>query len=183
MNTIPQLFNIASDLYNKLARLVNEMYDLCGDKASKSRQDILHEFNGFIQAILIKVAVADEKFLLEEYTFVKDLVGAGNFIEEENLQYEDLDKLVARSNEFLKRVPEFIKLSVLADKTINEKLIIKNPTYCQIVYDNLKRIANYLKFYDCDLDEREDIIDNTVLKEIISYYKKNYVTYARRRKE
>ena len=57
------------------------------------------------------------------------------------------------------------------------------PTYCQVIYDNLRRISNYLKYVDGFVLGVEDKVGKDVLKTIIEYYKKKYVKYAPERRK
>ena len=65
----------------------------------------------------------------------------------------------------------------------DELMMVISPTYCQKIFDYLKRVANYLKFVDGNVLESEDKTAKLVLSSVVAYYKKKYVKYAPSRKK
>ena len=189
MQNIPQIYDLAKTLYTKLINYTNKMYEFIGKDYDVAKDEVIKELDHFVQAILFRVAVADDRLLGIELSFIKDIVEKDDMFKEQNISY--LDKFtdsekeyaISKCNEVLKIVPEFVKLSVLCDKKADGMLVVMNPTHCQKVFDYLKRIANYLKFIDGNVIEKEDKTAKEVLSSVVSYYKKNYVKYAPSRKK
>ena len=145
MEQIPELFDVADRLYNKMSLFVEKMYNFFeSDKVDHT--ELFVSLDHYIQAILLKVAMADEKLYVVE-------------------------------------VPLFVKLSVYCDKKVDSLCQVIKPTYCQVIYDNLRRISNYLKYVDGFVLGVEDKVGKDVLKTIIEYYKKKYVKYAPERRK
>lgn len=189
MQNIPQIYDIAKTLYTKLINFTNKMYDFIGDDYDKSKEELLFELDHFVQAILFRVALADDRLLDIELNFIKDIVDTDDMFKDEEITYlkelneEQKTFFIKKCNDVLNVVPEFVKLSVLCDKKTDEMLLVIDPTYCQKVFDYLKRIACYLKFIDGSVEEVEDKIAESVLSSVVAYYKKKYVKYAPSRKK
>ena len=165
------------------------MFDFMGDEYDKPKEEVIKELDHFIQAILFRVALADDNLLDIELNFIKDIVDKDDMFKNNqithlrNLSEDKKKEYITQCDEVLKIVPEFVKLSVLCDKKVDGMLEVINPTYCQKTFDYLKRIANYLKFVDGSVVEEEDKVAKLVLGSVITYYKKKYVKYAPSRKK
>lgn len=189
MQNIPQIYDVAKTLYNKLINYTNKMYDFIGDEYKVSKEELFLELDHFVQAILFRVALADDLLLDIELNFIKDIVDTDDmFKNEENAYLKELNdeqkqQYIEKCNEVLKKVPEFVKLSVLCDKKTDSMLIVMELTHCQKVFDYLKRIACYLKFIDGNVEVVEDKISKSVLTSVVAYYKSKYVKYAPSRKK
>ena len=189
MQNIPQIYDIAKTLYNKLITYTNKMYEFIGDDYKVSKEELFFELDHFVQAILFKVALADDRLLDVELNFIKDIVDTDDMFKNVEVTYlkalndEQKQMIIEKCNEVLNVVPEFVKLSVLCDKKTDDMMIIISPTYCQKVFDYLKRIACYLKFIDGNVEEVEDKMSKLVLTSVVTYYKKKYVKYAPSRKK
>ena len=189
MQNIPQIYDIAKTLYNKLIKYTNKMYEYIGDEYKVSKDELFFELDHFVQAILFRVALADNRLLDIELNFVKDIVDTDDMFKNEektNLKELNGDKkklLIEKCDEVLNKVPEFVKLSVLCDKKADSMMIVMKPTHCQKVFDYLKRIACYLKFIDGNVENVEDKISKLVLTSVVAYYKSKYVKYAPSRKK
>lgn len=189
MQSIPQIYDLAKSLYDKLIKYTNEMFDFMGDEYKVSKDEVIKELDHFVQAILFRVALSDNRLLGIELNFIKDIVEKDDMFKNQNISYlenltdEEKEKGINKCNEVLNVVPEFVKLSVLCDKKADSMLMIMKPTHCQKIFDYLKRVSNYLKFIDGNVIEEEDKTAKEVLKSVVSYYKKNYVKYAPSRKK
>ena len=189
MADIPQIYDIAKTLYNKLIKYTGKMYDFIGDEYDVPKEQLICELDHFVQAILFRVAVSDDKLSNIELEFIKEIVEMDDMFKDNQLlpldQLTDEQKQVCleKCNNVLAIVPEFVKLSVLCDKKVDALCQVITPTYCQKIYDYLRRIANYLKFIDGNVGEVEDKTSKAVLKTVVAYYKKHYVKYAPSRKK
>ena len=147
MQNIPQIYDIAKTLYNKLIKYTNKMYEFIGDDYKVTKEELFYELDHFVQAILFKVALADDRLLDVELNFIKDIVDTDDMFKNVEVTYlkalndEQKQMIIEKCNEVLNVVPEFVKLSVLCDKKTDDMMIIISPTYCQKVFDYLKRIA------------------------------------------
>lgn len=189
MQNIPQIYDIAKKLYDKIIKFTNKMFDFMGDEYNVPKEQVISELDHFIQAILFRVALADDNLLDIELNFIKDIVEKDDMFKDnqiihlKNLSEEKKNEYINQCNEVLSKVPEFVKLSVLCDKKTDSMLEVISPTYCQKAFDYLKRLANYLKFIDGYVAEEEDKTAKLVLGSVITYYKKKYVKYAPSRKK
>lgn len=189
MQNIPQIYDIAKTLYNKLINYTDKMYNFIGEEYKIAKHDLIYELDHFIQAILFRVALADNRLLDIELSFIKDIVEIDDMFKDEEIQNlnmltkEQKDFYTNKCNEVLSVVPEVVKLSVLCDKKTDELMMVVSPTYCQKIFDYLKRVANYLKFIDGNVLESEDKTAKLVLSSVVTYYKKKYVKYAPSRKK
>ena len=189
MQSIPQIYDIAKNLYDKVIKFTNKMFEFMGDEYNVSKEQVLGELDHFIQAILFRVALADDNLLDIELNFIKDIVEKDDMFKDNeithlrNLSDEKKKEYINQCNEVLNVVPEFVKLSVLCDKKTDAMLEVISPTYSQKAFDYLKRLANYLKFIDGYVAEEEDKTEKLVLGSVITYYKKKYVKYAPSRKK
>ena len=189
MQNIPQIYDIAKTLYNKLIKYTNKMYEFIGEEYNVSKEELFIELDHFVQAILFRVALADDRLLDIELKFIKDIVDTDDMFKDQEITYlkelneEQKQLFIDECNKVLNVVPEFVKLSVLCDKKSDEMLIVLSPTHCQKVFDYLKRIACYLKFIDGNVEIVEDKISKMVLTSVVDYYKKKYVKYAPNRKK
>ncbi len=189
MQNIPQIYDVAKTLYNKLIKYTNKMFEFMGDEYQVSKTVVIKELDHFIQAILFKVALADDRLLGIELNFIKEIVEIDDMFKGQDISkldsFNELEKNTALKmcDEVLNVVPEFVKLSVLCDKKADSMLLVMSPTYCQKIFDYLKRVANYLKFIDGNVIENEDKTAKLVLSKVVEYYKKKYVKYAPSRKK
>lgn len=189
MENIPQIYDIAKTLYDKLIKFTMKMYNFIGSEYDVSQKNLVIGVDHFVQAILFRVALADDVLKDIELQFIKAIVEEDDFFKDLHTQH--LNELSAdekvyyinKCNEILAVVPEFVKLSVLCDKKVDLMCEVISPTYCQKVYDYLKRIANYLTFIDGRAQEVEDKTHKIVLDSVVKYYKKHYVKYAPNRKK
>ncbi len=188
MDTIPQLYDIAKGLYDKLSCFTMKMIKFA-EKEKVDENEIFSELDHFIQAILFKVALADNVLVDVELGFVKkiseydDLFKNYTLTSLSTLTLEEKSKLSNLCDDVLKKVPFFVELSVICDKKVDKLVEVISPTYCQKIYDYLRRLANYLKFIDGNVKVIEDKTSKAVLQSVVTYYKKNYVTYAPKRKK
>lgn len=189
MQNIPQIYDIAKTLYNKLIKYTDKMLEFMGDEYTVSKEVVIKELDHFIQAILFRVALADNRLLDIELNFIKDIVEKDDMFKNNEISHlrelsdEKKKEYIAQCNEVLSTVPEFVKLSVLCDKKTDAMMMVISPTYCQKIFDYLKRVANYLKFIDGNVLEAEDKTAKLVLSSVVTYYKKKYVKYAPSRKK
>ena len=189
MQNIPQIYDLAKTLYDKLINYTNAMFEFIGDEYKVSKDEVIVELDHFVQAILFRVALSDDKLLGIELSFIKSIVEKDDMFKNQNISYlenltlEEKENGIKKCNEVLNEVPEFVKLSVLCDKKADSMLVVMKPTHCQKIFDYLKRIANYLKFIDGNVIEEEDKTAKLVLSSVVAYYKKKYVKYAPSRKE
>ena len=183
MEQIPELFDVADRLYNKMSLFVEKMYNFFeSDKVDHT--ELFVSLDHYIQAILLKVAMADEKLYDVELSFIKKIVDYDDLFK--SISFDDnknLETAIAIADEELEKVPLFVKLSVYCDKKVDSLCQVIKPTYCQVIYDNLRRISNYLKYVDGFVLGVEDKVGKDVLKTIIEYYKKKYVKYAPERRK
>lgn len=189
MQSIPQIYDIAKTLYNKLIKYTDKMFDFIGDEYKIPKDEVIRELDHFVQAILFRVALADDRLLDIELNFIKDIVEKDDMFKNNEIAYlrdlseDEKKKYINQCNEVLSVVPEFVKLSVLCDKKTDAMMMVIRPTYCQKIFDYLKRVANYLKFIDGNVLESEDKTAKLVLSSVVAYYKKKYVKYAPNRKK
>lgn len=189
MEKIPQIYDVAKTLYDKLIKFTKKMYVFIGDDYEVSEDEIIIEVDHFVQAILFRVALADNVLKDIELQFIKAIVEKDDFFSElhtynlKDLTIEEKNHYIDKCNKVLSMVPKFVELSVLCDKKVDSMCEVISPTYCQKVFDYLKRIANYLSFVDGRVYEVEDKIPKLVLDNVIKYYKKHYVKYAPNRKK
>ena len=183
MEQIPELFDVADRLYNKMSLFVEKMYNFFeSDKVDHT--ELFVSLDHYIQAILLKVAMADEKLYDVELSFIKKIVDYDDLFK--SISFDDnksLETAIAIADKELEKVPLFVKLSVYCDKKVDSLCQVIKPTCCQVIYDNLRRISNYLKYVDGFVLEVEDKVGKDVLKTIIEYYKKKYVKYAPERRK
>ena len=64
MQNIPQIYDIAKTLYNKLIKYTDKMYEFIGEEYNVSKEDLFIELDHFVQAILFRVALADDRLLV-----------------------------------------------------------------------------------------------------------------------
>lgn len=189
MAEIPQIYDIAKTLYDKLINYTKKLYEFMGDEYNVPENELICELDHFFQAILFRVAVSDDNLSDIELDFIQKIVEIDDMFKDDqllrlgSLTDEQKKYYLDKCNLVLNEVPEFVKLSVLADKKVDSLLQVINPTHCQKIYDYLRRIANYLKFIDGNVGEVEDKASKAVLKTVVAYYKKNYATYAPSRKK
>lgn len=189
MEKIPQIYEIAKKLYDKMVSFVDKMINFVGEEYIIDRRKTLVEMDHFIQAILFKVALADDRLIDIELSFIDDIADYEDLFEKDKLSsMSQMSKEVKKEYELkcdkvLDNVPEFVKLSVACDKKVDAMCKVIKPTYCQKIYDYLRRLSTYLKFIDGNVIEAEDKISKKVLSCVVSYYKKQYVKYAPSRKK
>ena len=87
MQNIPQIYDIAKTLYNKLIKYTNKMYEFIGEEYKVSKEDLFYELDHFVQAILFRVALADDRLLDVELNFVKDIVDTDDMFKNEEITY------------------------------------------------------------------------------------------------
>lgn len=188
MESIPQLYDVAKKLYDKLDRFVLKMIKFI-DLEEVETFDVCCQMDHFIQAILFSVALADDVLADVELGFVKKIVKYDDLFKDysllsmKELSQEKKQELLMVCDNVLAMIPQFVELSVLCDKKVDSLTEVISPTYCQIIYDYLRRIANYLKFIDGSVKVSEDKVSKKVLQNVVTYYKKNYVKYAPERKK
>lgn len=189
MAEIPQIYDIAKTLYDKLINYTKKLYDFMGDEYNVPENELICELDHFFQAILFRVAVSDNNLSDIELDFIKKIVEIDDMFKDDNLLRlgsltdEQKKSYLDKCDSVLSVVPEFVKLSVLADKKVDSLCQVITPTHCQKIYDYLRRIANYLKYIDGNVGEIEDKTSKAVLKTVVAYYKKHYVKYAPSRKK
>ncbi len=169
----PEMYQLGNNLYLKYLDNLNMMYDLAKDKIDFSKAELIKGLNQYLEALLIKIMVADQKLQNIEFDFINYILGTNIKNIESMTIYEDI----------LNKIPLFVKLSVLSDKKMDEMLKVIEPTFCQMTYDFLRRLPTYLKFVDGHVPVAEDEIGKMALSPIVIYFKKNYVRYAPKRKE
>lgn len=180
----PELTIIAEKKYDKHYEYLKDMYEYAGSKLGVTLDEVLLDFDRFVQAILFIVAESDSKLDTLEVTFIKEVVYNDILFKDYSvadlcgLTGNALKNLLDKCNEIIKIVPHFVKLSVLYDKKIDEELRVISPTCCQINYDFIKRLPNYIKFIDGEVAPIEDIAANDLLSEVKKYYKKRYMKYS-----
>ena len=154
MEKIPQIYDIAKNLYNKVIKFINKMIEFAGDDFKGDKQKMFIEMDHYLQAILFMVALADDRLVDIELSFIDDLADYEDLFEKDKLssmcqmsdeQKKDYAKICEN---VLSTVPEFVKLSVLCDKKVDSMCEVISPTYCQKIFDYLKRMSTYLKFVD-----------------------------------
>lgn len=188
METIPQIYDIAKSLYDKLNHFVLKMIQFA-EKKDLEEKDVYIDMDHFIQAILFKVALADDVLVDVELEFVKKIAKYDDLFKDyalvnlSLLSSNERNKLSKICDEVLEKVPLFVELSVICDKKVDSLTEVISPTYCQEIYDYLRRIANYLKFIDGSVKVSEDKTSKMVLQSVVTYYKKHYVKYAPERKK
>lgn len=178
MEIISELNELGKRLYSKFKTEIEKMHSYTN--YGESIELVYKDFDNYLEAILIKVALADNKFENIEKEFVCELFPDCILSNKNEINLELLSKEVDKKLEI---VPKFVELSVIADKKIDSELKTMNPTYSQITYDFLRRLPNYLKYVDGNVVIEEDLTLRDSLKAIVKFYKSKYVTYAPKRKE
>lgn len=180
----PELTIIAEKKYDKQYDYLKLMYEYAGSKLGVSLDEVLNDFDTYVQAILFIVAESDKKLDTLEVSFIKDVVYNDILFKNYSVNdlcgcnSESLKLIIDKCYSIVKTVPYFVKLSVLYDKKIDEELKVISPTCCQINYDFIKRVPNYIKFIDGEVAPIEDIIANDLLSEVKKYYKRRYMKYS-----
>lgn len=178
MEIISELNDLGKKLYLRFIDNIKKMHEYVNYEVPFEK--VKKDFDLFIEAILIDVSLADDKLELMEISFIEELFPKCVILDSKRI---DKELLLKEVKDLLNQVPEFVKLSVCADKKADSELVVNNPTYSQITYDFLRRLPNYIKFVDGFVDVKEDKALKSSLQSIIKYYKSKYVTYAPRRKE
>jgi hypothetical protein len=186
MENIPQIYDIASNFYLKIQNNVKNMHFALEENKSilKPLEETLKEFDDYIESLLLVVSYADLKVLNIEIDFIKNItMNKSLFFEFDLKNQQDLQEALNISKAILNRVPTFVKNAVVLDKANDAVAKVISPTNCQIIYDNLKRIANYLKYVDGNVAVSEDKMVKEALGTVITYFKNKYVKYAPSRKK
>ncbi len=184
MNDVPKLISVAQNVYMDLLLHANKMYNFSSEKLDYSFEELLSNTNNYIQSLLFKVAISDNVIRGQELSFLhlispkEDIFKSCDLENYDNLSDDDKNKILDMVNNILSEVPLIVKLSVVADKLCDDKLIVLKPTNCQIVFDALVRLQYYLKFVDEDVLVCEDIESKSSLSIVVKYYKSKYVKYA-----
>lgn len=193
MEKFPGIYEVANRLYIKMSSLIETMYkevkDFEMEEVTITKEEVMVELDHYIQALLLRVAIADNMLDDIEISFVKRIAKHDDAFKE----YEDIEsgsitsslklELSNKCDEIIKVIPYFVKMSVMIDKYLDSRAISQKLTHSQVIYDNLIRIANYLKFVDGNLLPVEDKTSREVMKEVRKYYLSSYVKFARARKE
>ena len=74
MEKIPQIYDVAKTLYDKLIKFTKKMYNFIGDDYEMSEEELIIEVDHFVQAILFRVALADDVLKDIELQFIKAIV-------------------------------------------------------------------------------------------------------------
>ena len=98
MQNIPQIYDLAKTLYTKLINYTNKMYEFIGKDYDVAKDEVIKELDHFVQAILFRVAVADDRLLGIELSFIKDIVEKDDMFKEQNISY--LDKFTDSEKEY-----------------------------------------------------------------------------------
>ena len=96
MQNIPQIYDIAKTLYNKLIKYTDKMYEFIGEEYKVSKHDLIYELDHFIQAILFRVALADDRLLDIELNFIEDIVEKDDMFKNEDIikvEEDNVEKL------------------------------------------------------------------------------------------
>lgn len=190
MEKIPEIYDIADELYTKMLDLIVTMHENVEEVEHNkySLEETLIEYDHFVQSVLFIVAASD-KFLYDvELSFITDIVKHDNLFKNEPIikhsdyEAEELKRLHEICFDKVKNVPYFVKLAVMNDRICDQNLIIKNPTYSEMVYDWLKRLSTYLQFVDGYVVNVENSSMKKSLNNVLEYFREKRVTYARKRK-
>ena len=73
MAEIPQIYNIAKTLYDKLINYTKKLYEFMGDEYNVPENELICELDHFFQAILFRVAVSDNDLSDIELDFIKKI--------------------------------------------------------------------------------------------------------------
>lgn len=189
MEKFPEFIKTAIRLYVKMNVFVEKMYQEMKDKIDIDHDAMLLELDHYVQAILLRVAISDGYIDEVELSFLKNIALSDylfkdlKFIESGKLSKDEIIEVTSICDEVINRVPFFVELSVLTDKYYDSLLKVLEPTHCQVIYDNLIRIANYLKYVDGELLVVEDKTARDMIKTVRAYYLSKYVTFARKREK
>ena len=182
MENIPEIYDVARSLFIKLKDVTLKTIEITGYK--EYQENILNEFNNFVEAILYKVAVSDNKFKDIELHFVENITGRPSILAGYNkekisdLSSDQTKLLCDKIDSILSAVPSFVKIAVAADKKIEEYGRVLKPSYTQIVYDRLKRLASYIKLVDGQIVGEEDKASKECLVNVVNYFKSKRISYA-----
>ena len=174
MNDIKETYQLGMNLYQRFSTKIDEMYQKVGNKLGISYEELIEEMNQYLISLSLVVSQADKMIKESELEFI-------NYVFKTNFNVDNID--LNNHLSIINKIPSFVKLSVYTDKAYDAELKVIKPTYCQTTYDFLLRFPTYLKFSDGHVPEEEDITLKKSLNVIVDYYKKNYVRYARQRKE
>lgn len=189
MEKIPQIYDLAKHLYDKIVKLNKDMISFIGDDFVVDSEELFIEMDHYLQAILFMVALADDRLVDIELSFIDDIADYEDLFEKDKLSSmcqmseEQKKDYATICEKVLSSVPMFVQLSVACDKKVDSMCQIIKPTYCQRVFDYLKRLSTYLKFIDGNVKDIEDKVSKKVLTSVVTYYKKHYVMYAPNRKK
>lgn len=118
------LFENATALYKKATRIIGETYDnyFAGVKDFRyAKEEIFADYDGYLQALLIKIAYDNANFDLESMRFIENIVDFGKLIDGTDLTFfaggstEILSKLNEKAEERLKEIPTAFKLLSAVD--------------------------------------------------------------------
>ena len=109
----------------------------------------LTDLRRYARAIGVKSPTTCNKdVLIKKIVEIDDMFKDDSLLRLGSLTDEQKKSYLDKCDSVLSAVPEFVKLSVLADKKVDSLCQVITPTHCQKIYDYLRRIANYLKFID-----------------------------------
>lgn len=182
MEKIPEIYEVARGLFVKLEEVIKKTIEITN--YSEFEENILNEFNNYVEAVLYIVAVSDNSFQDVELQFVENITGKPSILAGYNkekisdLTSDQTKLLFDKIKCILSSVPSFIKISIEADKKIESYGKVLNPSYTQLIYDRLKRLASYIKLVDGQIVGEEDKASKEALSTIVKYFKSKRIAYA-----
>ncbi len=171
MSELDNVYNAAVKLYNKMADMIEEIYNKSKKKMNiiYSKKKLMEGFDLYFQSLLSHVAFSDGDIDKIELLFIKNISRYHNYLK----KYNDQDdyEINAYSSLCLKEVPDFVKLVVAYDKTEHEAGNLTDNS--EVLLELLLKLTILLASIDEKVTQEEMTDSTKILKPVIDYIKNN----------